>query len=86
MEECLWTSRSAGRRGGMNIEEDQTEEAAERGCIILGGVGKTLPKRETVGSERRADLSLSNSMRVNERRGSSGKLLNELGGRYFIIS
>ena len=36
MEECLWTSRSAGRRGGVNIEGDQTEEAAERGVYYFG--------------------------------------------------
>ena len=36
-------------------------------------------------SERRVDLSLSTSMRVNERRGSPRKLLNELGGRFYII-
>ena len=38
-----------------------------------------------VWSERRVDLNFSNSMRVNERRESSRKLLNELGGRFFII-
>ena len=37
-------------------------------------------------SEKRVDLSFSTSMRVNERRESSRKLLNELGGRFFIIS
>jgi len=36
-------------------------------------------------SERRVDLSFSNSMRVNERSESSRKLLNELGRRFFII-
>jgi len=36
-------------------------------------------------SERRVDLSLSNSMRGNERSESSRKLLNDLGGRFFII-
>jgi len=56
-----------------------------RGCIISGGVGKTLPKRENLVSERRVDLSFSTSMRVNERIESSRKLFNELGGRFFII-
>ena len=37
-------------------------------------------------SERRVDLSLSTSMRVNERSESSRKLLNELGGRFYIIN
>ena len=65
---------------------NQTEEAAERGVYYLGGVGKTLPKRENLVSERRVDLSSSNSMRVNERSESSRKLLNELGGRFYIIN
>jgi len=42
-------------------------------------------KRESFVSEKRVDLSFSTSMRVNERRKSSRKLLNELGGRFFII-
>ena len=36
--------------------------------------------------ERSVDLSLSTSMRVNERRESSRKLLNELGDRFYIVS
>jgi len=57
---------------------------ASGGFCILGGGGKTLPKGENLVSERRVDLSFSTSMRVNERRRSSHKLLNELGGRFFI--
>ena len=56
------------------------------GFGILGGGGQNVAEKGEFVSERRVDLSLSTSMRVNERRGSSRKLLNQLGGRFFIIS
>ena len=69
----------------MNIEGDQTEEAAWRRIrYFRGGGAKRCRKRENLVSERRVDLSLSTSMRVNERRGSSRKPFNQLGGRFFI--
>jgi len=45
----------------------------------LKGLRAISPKKNHEG-----DLSFSNSMRVNERRGGSRKLFNQLGCRFFI--
>ena len=56
------------------------------GVLFWEGLAKRCRKEENLVSESRVDLSFSDSMRVNELRDSSRKLLNELCGRFFTIS